>query len=41
MSSKFNEIYENSIKNPEKDIPEIVQEHLIHGKNVERGLIKL
>ena len=30
-----------SIKNPEKDIPEIVQEHLINGKTVERCLIKL
>ena len=30
-----------SIKNPEKDIPEIVQEHLIHGKTVERCMIKL
>ena len=30
-----------SIKSPEKDIPEIVQEHLINGKTVERCLIKL
>ena len=30
-----------SIKNPEKDIPEIVQKHLINGKTVERWLIKL
>ena len=30
-----------SIKNPGKDIPEIVEEHLINGKTVERCLIKL
>ena len=30
-----------SIKNPAKDIPEIVHEHLINGKTVERCLIKL
>ena len=30
-----------SIKNPEKDIPEIVKEHLINGNIVKRCLIEL
>ena len=30
-----------SIKNPKKDVPEIVKEHLINGKIVKRCLIKI
>ena len=34
-------LVDEELKNPGKDIPEIVEEHLINGKTVERCMIKL